>query len=166
MLPIYSALLQYRRSQSQASQGFTLIELLVTIIIVGVLSAIALPSYLGQVAKARGSEAKSTLGSINRSQQAYRLEKGTMADSLSTLNIPVSAKFYNYSISVIDAYNAVTITTTQEPDLRAYSSRVQQSNDTFLQIICESNETVPQGTNAIAPANLSTCSSPDYKIVR
>lgn len=43
---------------NQKEQGFTLIELLVVIIIIGLLAAIALPSFLSQTDKARFAEAK------------------------------------------------------------------------------------------------------------
>jgi type IV pilus assembly protein PilA len=89
-------LVNHLLNKKNAEKGFTLIELLVVIIIIGILAAIALPSFLNQAAKARQSEAKTYVGSLNRGQQAYYLEKQQFARDLGTLAVGIAATTTNY----------------------------------------------------------------------
>lgn len=75
----YPIISLYSRGKQNIS-GFTLIELLVTLIILSILVAIALPNLLGQIGKARETEGKSSIGTFNRSQQGYHLEKTNFAE--------------------------------------------------------------------------------------
>ncbi len=67
--------------------GFTLIELLVVIIIIGILTAIALPSFLNQSNKAKLTEAKNTVRSVSESQKAFFVEEASFIteDNIATL---------------------------------------------------------------------------------
>ncbi|OBQ26060.1 MAG: pesticin, partial [Aphanizomenon flos-aquae MDT14a] len=77
--------LQHLVGKKKDDQGFTLIELLVVIIIIGILSAIALPSFLNQAKKARQSEAKTYVGSMNRGQQAFYTENDAFTSSVDAM---------------------------------------------------------------------------------
>ncbi|MFM2063086.1 MAG: fimbrial protein [Cyanobacteriota bacterium] len=91
--------LQHILGKKKNNEGFTLIELLVVIIIIGILSAIALPSFLNQAAKAKQSEAKTYVGSVNRAQQSYRIENTQFATTIDQLQIgiPTQTDFYDYT---------------------------------------------------------------------
>ena len=67
-------------------KGFTLIELLVVVLIIGILSAVALPQYQKSVHKARISEAFSNLKTIADAVQLCELEKGVGADECADFN--------------------------------------------------------------------------------
>jgi prepilin-type N-terminal cleavage/methylation domain-containing protein len=87
-------------NQKKHDQGFTLIELLVVIIIIGILSAIALPSFLNQANKAKQSEAKQYVGSMNRAQQAFYLEKGGFSTEISLLGLGIKTDTVNYAYKI------------------------------------------------------------------
>lgn len=68
--------------QKLRRQGFTLIELLITVVVIGMLSSIAYPSYKTHVVKTRRAAAQAHLLDVSQYQQQYLLDARTYATTL------------------------------------------------------------------------------------
>jgi type II secretion system protein G len=153
-LDFQAKFLQHLNKKKQ-DKGFTLIELLVVIIIIGILAAIALPSFLNQANKAKQSEAKTYTGSMNRGQQAYYLENDEFSTEIGELGLGIKTQTANYIYKSdnISSTAPVGITNRGYPvsdtaPIKAYLGGVNvatiqaTSEATTLAILCEAKQAV------------------------
>lgn len=69
------------------ASGFTLIELIVVVAIVGILAAVAYPSYLSSIVRNNRAAAQATLMDIAQRQQQYLLDNRAYAPDVPSLNV-------------------------------------------------------------------------------
>ena len=87
-------------------QGLNIIEFSLLLTILGILTAIAIPSFLNV---SKESDAKSYVDAINRAQEAYYEKNGQFATSVSSLVLDISKPpaGYQYTIESSDPFIAV-----------------------------------------------------------
>ncbi len=83
---------------SRKSDGFTLVELLITIAIIGILTAIAIPSYQLYLIKSRRIDATSTLTQIQLAEEKYRGNNLGYA-TLTQLGLTPSSSYYSFTVT-------------------------------------------------------------------
>ena len=119
--------------------GFTLIEVMITVVIVGILAAIALPSYTQYVTRSKLMEAQSKLSDLRAQQERYFMDNRTYASgagcgiddplilATTTMNSDLSVAF---DLSCVANPLTYTITATGRPGkgMGGFSLDINQAN--------------------------------------
>lgn len=100
------------------SHGFTLVELMIVIVIVGILTAVAYPSYTNHVVRGKRTAAASFIMTVANRQEQAMLNSRAYQTTLAALNMSAPKEVsdnYSISISVNGAATPPTYTITAAP---------------------------------------------------
>lgn len=103
----------------QRSSGFTLIELMIAVAIVGILAAIAYPSYQEQVRKGRRADAMAQLVTLAQAYERYYTSNNTYVGFFASVpadqkNSPTQGTAYYVITAPIEARTGFTLTATRQ----------------------------------------------------
>ncbi len=116
-------MVQKLRERSQGEGGFTLVELLVVMLILGLLAAIAIPSFFNQRDKAKDADAKASVRTAQTAMETY-----ATGNQGSYVGADTSA-LENIEATLTDAPNPVAVS---NPTADSYSiSVLSDAGQTF-----------------------------------
>lgn len=81
--------------RTRAHAGFTLLELMITVAVVGILAAVAYPSYTDYIRKGKRATAQAALMELASKQQTFLLDRRLYSDSLTTLGFTAPTEIAN-----------------------------------------------------------------------
>ena len=96
-----------RLKMKKAHKGFTLIEVMITVAIIGILAAIAVPSYIDYVKRGRIPEALAELSNRRVIAEQFFMDNRTYTGVCALAQMTVATRYFNYACAIIPAAGAV-----------------------------------------------------------
>ena len=162
MITLKKQLISYLSKRKFKSQSaFTLVELIVVVVIIGILSSIAVPSFQSAAEKAKQKEASTAVGSYLKAAQAFYTEYGTLAYRAVDIGeyVKVTACRYNSAQNCKTRPNALvdysrSTTTNWYSQSGNYRIILSRTGNTRLNVLANPN--TPSGLGVAGCFNVST----------
>ena len=144
-------MLRKLRERAQEEKGFTLIELLVVILIIGILAAIAIPSFLNQRSKGNDAEAKSTAVTAAQAVETCATDNNgvyTSCDKTALLSIEPTLNDAGARLTVTPGSNNYQIVVASNRDSGAATFTLSRSSNGTTSRTCSTGTADKGGCSA------------------
>jgi type IV pilus assembly protein PilA len=136
-------------------KGFTLIELMIVVAIIGILAAIAIPSYNDYIARTQVSEAMTLTSGTKTPLAEFYSDKGRWPTALSSVSGVTSGK-YVQSVALVGAVGATTGTLWVRATMKAAGVNSNIQSATFAVATDDGEEWACGSTATASGANAAT----------
>ncbi|HUW51325.1 MAG TPA: type IV pilin protein [Sulfuricella sp.] len=112
----------------KTQNGFTLIELMIVVAIIGILAAIAMPSYRDYVIRGKISDATSNLATKRVAMEQFFQDNRTYAGGPGCTADSTSSQYFDFSCSVAGTATVFTLQAVGKNTMAGFTYTVDQNN--------------------------------------
>ncbi len=119
------------RKKAFAPRGFTLLEVIITVVIIGILMGIAVPTYLRTIESTKGAKVVENLGNIRSAEGIARIATDSYTTSLGVLRtyqgFSTNDGDWTYAVTAASANTFLAVATRASGPYQNYTARIDES---------------------------------------
>lgn len=110
-------------------QGFTLIEVMITVVIVGILAAIAVPAYMDYVVRGKIPDATSALSTKRVQNEQYFQDNRSYVGAPGCTADTTTSKFFSFSCYPVATATTYTIRADGVGSMASFAFTIDEANN-------------------------------------
>lgn len=128
-----------QRTPVHTGRGFSLVEVMIVLAIIGILAALAVPSFQAYLARSKRGSAELALDGIRKAQAGYLSEYGNYSSDFSLLALTIDGFKLQGDGSLQGAQYNIVLDNPGGPQTYQATATANVDNDAFLDVLVLNN---------------------------